>query len=171
MLENVLIRRHRYEATLGSFHSAAVGSFPGLGALSCACVRGEHNRLRSLGRTREMAANCWLCHGTACRVCKSVQAWLPGRRGVNHVIEYMYQAGVEATEQAAAESIAIFEKDNPDIRVERMRVQSGYRDRLVALIAAATVRHVVNIDMPVIMSFADERFLHDLRPPLYVRSR
>ncbi|MGI6610088.1 MAG: ABC transporter substrate-binding protein [Limnochordia bacterium] len=84
--------------------------------------------------------------------------------GAPRTVEYMYQAGVEATEKAAADSVAIFEDANPDIKVERIRVQSNYRDRLVALIAAGTVPDVVNIDMQDIMSFADERFLHDLRP-------
>ena len=81
-----------------------------------------------------------------------------------HVIEYMYLAGVDATEKTVAESTAIFEAANPDIKVERMRVQSNYRDRVVALIAAGTVPDVIDIDMQDIMSFADDRFLHDLRP-------
>ncbi len=84
--------------------------------------------------------------------------------GAQYVIEYMYQAGVEATEKARAESTAIFEAANPDIKVERMRVQSNYRDRLIALIAAGSVPDVISIDMQDIMSFADDRFLHDLRP-------
>jgi ABC-type glycerol-3-phosphate transport system substrate-binding protein len=84
--------------------------------------------------------------------------------GAQHVIEYMYLAGVEATEQARAESVAVFEAANPDIKVERIRVQSNYRDRLIALIAAGTVPDVLSLDMQDIMSFADDRFLHDLRP-------
>ena len=56
------------------------------------------------------------------------------------------------------------EAANPDIRVERIRVQSNYLDRLIALIASGTAPDVIDLDMTYIMSFADERFLYDLAP-------
>ena len=79
-------------------------------------------------------------------------------------IEYIYLAGIEASEQAQAAITAAFEADNPDIKVERIRVQTNYQDRLVALIASGTVPDVISLDMNYIMSFGDERFLYDLRP-------
>ncbi len=84
--------------------------------------------------------------------------------GAQRTIEYIYLAGIEASEQATAAITAAFEAENPDIRVDRIRVQANYRDRVVALIAAGTVPDVLNIDMNDIMSFGDERFLHDLTP-------
>ncbi|NLN19879.1 MAG: extracellular solute-binding protein [Firmicutes bacterium] len=103
-------------------------------------------------------------HAVAAVVLAIVVAFSVVTCGAQHVIEYMYLAGVDATEKTVAESTAIFEAANPDIKVERIRVQSNYRDRLVALIAAGTVPDVIDIDMQDIMSFADDRFLHDLRP-------
>ena len=79
-------------------------------------------------------------------------------------IEYIYLAGLEVSEQAQAATVAAFEAANPDIRVERIRVQSNYLDRLIALIASGTAPDVIDLDMTYIMSFADERFLYDLAP-------
>jgi len=79
-------------------------------------------------------------------------------------IEYIYLAGIEASEQAQAAATAAFEADNPDIKVDRIRVQANYQDRLIALIASGTVPDVISLDMNYIMSFGDERFLYDLRP-------
>ena len=79
-------------------------------------------------------------------------------------IEYIYLAGIEASEQAQAAATAAFEADNPDIKVDRIRVQANYQDRLIALIASGTVPDVISLDMNYIMSFGDERFIRSKTP-------
>ncbi len=77
-------------------------------------------------------------------------------------IGFTYLAGSQTWEDAYAALTDAFEAANPDVKVERTRVQSGYPDRLVALIASGTVPDVIALDMADIMSFGDERFLYDL---------
>jgi multiple sugar transport system substrate-binding protein len=84
--------------------------------------------------------------------------------GASKSIEFTYLAGSEAWEDAYRTLTEAFEAANPDVKVERIRVQSGYPDRLVALIASGTVPDVIALDMADIMSFGDDRFLHDLNP-------
>jgi ABC-type glycerol-3-phosphate transport system substrate-binding protein len=62
-------------------------------------------------------------------------------------IEFTYLAGSEAWEDAYRTLTEAFEAANPDVKVERIRVQSGYPDRLVALIASGTVPDVIALDM------------------------
>ena len=79
-------------------------------------------------------------------------------------IEWLYLAGADATElrnQALAEA---FERENPEITVERIRVISNYADRLATLLATGTAPDVISLDMTYISAFGDERFLHDLWP-------
>ena len=79
-------------------------------------------------------------------------------------IGFTYLAGSQTWEDAYAALTDAFEAANPDVKVERTRVQTGYPDRLVALIASGTVPDVIALDMADIMSFGDERFLYDLNP-------
>jgi multiple sugar transport system substrate-binding protein len=79
-------------------------------------------------------------------------------------IEFMYLAGGESWEEAYRTLTDAFEAANPDVKVNRLRVQDGYGTRLVALIASGTVPDVLALDMHDIMSFGDERFLYDLNP-------
>jgi multiple sugar transport system substrate-binding protein len=76
----------------------------------------------------------------------------------------MYLAGAEVTEQAQATIVEAFEAQNPDIRVERLRVLSGFPDKVSALIATGNAPDVLNLANTYMMSFASELFLHDLTP-------
>jgi ABC-type glycerol-3-phosphate transport system substrate-binding protein len=78
-------------------------------------------------------------------------------------IEFLYSGG-QTYEEAISGILATFEEANPDVKVDRIRVQGSYRDKLIALIAAGTVPDVVEVDMHDIMAFHDERFFYDLAP-------
>ena len=84
--------------------------------------------------------------------------------GAQRTIEYMYLAGAEVTEQAQATLVASFEAQNPDIKVNRLRVLSGFPDKITALIATGNAPDVLNLANTYMMSFADELFLYDLMP-------
>lgn len=92
-----------------------------------------------------------------------VTSSLPGL-GASKSIEFIYLAGSQTWEEAYAALTEAFERANPDVKVERIRVQTGFGDRLVALIASGTVPDVLALDIQDLMSYADERFLYDLNP-------
>lgn len=87
-----------------------------------------------------------------------VTSSLPGL-GASKSIEFIYLAGSQTWEEAYAALTEAFERANPDVKVERIRVQTGFGDRLVALIASGTVPDVLALDIQDLMSYADERFL------------
>ncbi|MGI6082990.1 MAG: ABC transporter substrate-binding protein [Limnochordia bacterium] len=79
-------------------------------------------------------------------------------------IEFTYLAGSQTWEEAYAALTEAFEQANPDVKVERIRMQGDHSARLVALMASGTVPDVIALDIQDLMSFADERFLYDLNP-------
>jgi len=96
--------------------------------------------------------------------------------GAVKTIEFTYLAGSQTWEEAYAALTEAFEQANPDVKVERIRMQGDHSARLVALMAAGTVPDVIALDIQDLMSFADERFLYDLNPfiqktPEYQASR
>ena len=84
--------------------------------------------------------------------------------GAATTIEFIYLAGADATEEAYRALTEAFEAANPDIKVERIRVISGYADRLVSLMASGTVPDVIAVDVNDIMAYGNEQFLYDLTP-------
>jgi ABC-type glycerol-3-phosphate transport system substrate-binding protein len=120
-------------------------------------------------------------HRICSRACSTV-AWLAlvlfavavGAAPVT--IEFMYLAGAEASENRQKALEEAFERENPDIDVSRIRLQSDYRDKVVTLLAAGTLPDIVAIDMNFAVEFADERAFFDLMPmvkntPSYQLSR
>jgi len=79
-------------------------------------------------------------------------------------ISYMYSASTQEAEDRTKMIIEIFEAANPDIKVERLRVTSAMRDKMVAMIGTDTLPDVVSLDINYIMEFGDERILLDLNP-------
>lgn len=79
-------------------------------------------------------------------------------------ISFVYLAGAEATEERYRILTEAFERANPDIKVERMRIIDQYPTRLALMISTGTVPDIIALDMNEIMEFGDERILYELTP-------
>lgn len=79
-------------------------------------------------------------------------------------ISVFYLAEAEATEERYRVLTEAFERANPDIKVERIRVIDDFPNRLALHIVSGTLPDVISLDMNYIMEFGDERILYDLSP-------
>lgn len=79
-------------------------------------------------------------------------------------IQYMYLAEAEATEQRVAALVEAFEQAHPNIKIDRIRVVSNHRNRLVTMMAAGMMPDVLALDMNFAVEFGSELVLTDLMP-------